>query len=567
MIRALRPRVLSQATLAASFLTSAAAAQSIHFQYTDPNYPGAGYSVCGLGDVSADGIPDVAVGTYREDCGFVGCGAAASHVVVLSGVDGTQLYEYVPGTLDGSGFALDLVGDVNADGRPDFVVGAPDFGGPAQSFGQITVHSGLDGSVLLTVPGPQPHADFGTSVAGVGDVDGDGVPDFAGAWWAEVRVYSGATGGLLHIFPSSASTAWTSTVERYGDYDSDGRADVLVGFTDAGQNVPGVVEIRSGMTGGVLKTFLAPGNDPTFGWSVDAAGDIDNDGKIDVIVGAPQIDYSVFPSGPGYVAVYSATGTLIRQTNGTQFGGHLGMVVAGGGNLDGDGVPDYAAAKACEPGSVGCSREVFVYSGASGAVVGTLNSAETGFNGISLEFVGDLDQDTGTELAFGSPCSDPWSQCGNLDVVSFGPGGPTAYCTAGTSTSGCVPSIGATGIASASASSGFTLTATGVEGQKQGILFYGVSGRVAVPWGAGGSSYLCVKAPTQRMNVQSSGGTLGQCDGQFATDWLAFIATHPGALGAPFQAGDVVQAQAWYRDPPAVKTTNLTDGIEFALVP
>src|SRR6185503_6877374 len=86
------------------------------------------------------------------------------------------------------------------------------------------------------------------------------------------------------------------------------------------------------------------------------------------------------------------------------------------------------------------------------------------------------------------------------------------YCTAGTSTNGCVPSIGATGTPSASASSGFVITVANVEGQKQGLLFYGINGRNAVAWG-GGSSFLCVKSPTQRMGPQNSGGTAGQCDG------------------------------------------------------
>jgi hypothetical protein len=150
------------------------------------------------------------------------------------------------------------------------------------------------------------------------------------------------------------------------------------------------------------------------------------------------------------------------------------------------------------------------------------------------------------------------------DIV---PSGPVIYCTSGTSTNGCVPAIGSIGTPSASASSGFTLTATGVEGQKQGLFFYGINGQIATPWGVGGASTLCVKAPTQRMTIQNSGGTVGLCDGSYAEDWLAFIAANPTALGAPFSAGNVVNSQGWYRDPPSVKTTNLTDAIEFTIVP
>jgi hypothetical protein len=141
------------------------------------------------------------------------------------------------------------------------------------------------------------------------------------------------------------------------------------------------------------------------------------------------------------------------------------------------------------------------------------------------------------------------------------------YCTAGTSTNGCVPSISATGVASLSAGSGFTLGVASVEGQKQGLIFYGITGRSAAPWGIGGTSFLCVKAPTQRTPAQSSGGTAGACDGTLSVDWLSFIGSTSTALGNPFSAGQVVNAQGWYRDPPAVKTTNLSDGLEFTVLP
>jgi len=144
---------------------------------------------------------------------------------------------------------------------------------------------------------------------------------------------------------------------------------------------------------------------------------------------------------------------------------------------------------------------------------------------------------------------------------------PVTYCTAGTSTNGCVPSIGATGSPSTAATSGFSINVANVEGQKQGLIFYGVSGRTATVWGAGGTSFFCVKAPTQRMQAQNSGGTLGQCDGALSDDWLAHLAAHPTALGQPFGAGSTVNAQAWYRDPPAVKATSLSNALEFVTLP
>lgn len=141
-----------------------------------------------------------------------------------------------------------------------------------------------------------------------------------------------------------------------------------------------------------------------------------------------------------------------------------------------------------------------------------------------------------------------------------------SYCTAGTTSSGCHAKVWAQGAPSASGAGSFLLTVTGVEGQKQGLFFYGVSGTQALPW-SGTASWLCVKAPTQRMAPQSSGGTAGACDGVLASDWNAFLTAYPNVLGTPFAAGDKVQAQAWFRDPPSAKTTGLSNGLSFVLCP
>ncbi|MBM3987928.1 MAG: hypothetical protein FJ294_08230 [Planctomycetes bacterium] len=144
--------------------------------------------------------------------------------------------------------------------------------------------------------------------------------------------------------------------------------------------------------------------------------------------------------------------------------------------------------------------------------------------------------------------------------------GPVAYCTAGTSSGGCVPEISGLGTPSIAASSGFNISVAPVPGQKQGLFFYGTNGRMNTPWATGSSSVLCVKSPTSRTQQQNSGGTSG-CDGTLSIDWLSFIASHPGLLGTPTTAGQVVDAQAWYRDPAAVKSTNLSAGLEFTMLP
>ncbi|MCC7013296.1 MAG: DNRLRE domain-containing protein [Planctomycetes bacterium] len=149
-------------------------------------------------------------------------------------------------------------------------------------------------------------------------------------------------------------------------------------------------------------------------------------------------------------------------------------------------------------------------------------------------------------------------------VISTRPGAWVEYCPSGPTTSGCVPSLGARGVPSIDAASGFTVSAQSLEGARSAMLFYGLSGRTSHPWGA---SQLCVAAPVQRTPTLSSGGQAGQCDGSHSLDWLAYLAGHGAALGNPMPAGVTVDVQAWFRDPPASKTTHLSSTLEFITCP
>jgi hypothetical protein len=146
---------------------------------------------------------------------------------------------------------------------------------------------------------------------------------------------------------------------------------------------------------------------------------------------------------------------------------------------------------------------------------------------------------------------------------------PTAYCTSGTSgttTNGCLASITASNNPHVSGSPLCNITVTAVEGQQNGIVFYGLAQNI-VPWAVGSNSFLCVKAPLQRGPVSNSNGTSGLCDGSFSLAWDAFQTATPGALGQPWSAGNKAFVQAWFRDPPAAKTTNLSDAVELTYLP
>lgn len=145
---------------------------------------------------------------------------------------------------------------------------------------------------------------------------------------------------------------------------------------------------------------------------------------------------------------------------------------------------------------------------------------------------------------------------------------PTAYCTAGTTSNGCVASISANANPNVAHSTACQVTVSNVEGQRAGIVYYGLAQTVS-PWCSqgGGTSTLCVKAPVKRTGVQQTGGTLGLCDGTLSRDWNAFQLANPTALGAPWAAGANFYLQGWFRDPLACKTTNLSNALKMTYVP
>jgi hypothetical protein len=143
---------------------------------------------------------------------------------------------------------------------------------------------------------------------------------------------------------------------------------------------------------------------------------------------------------------------------------------------------------------------------------------------------------------------------------------PTAYCTGGTSANGCVAAISANANPSVTNANPCQITVFNLEAQKSGIVFYGLT-RIMSPWANGSSSFLCVKAPTQRTGTQNSGGTVGICDGTLVLDWNAYQQTHPTALGSPWMVGVNAYCQGWYRDPPSPKTTSLSNALWLTYQP
>jgi hypothetical protein len=177
---------------------------------------------------------------------------------------------------------------------------------------------------------------------------------------------------------------------------------------------------------------------------------------------------------------------------------------------------------------------------------------------------------SGDTVVAGAPYDDHptgWD-AGSAYVFRLAPPAATVYCTAGTSASGCVALLAAGGTPSASAPSGFTVSASGAEGSRTGMFVFGQGGKQAVPWGSG-TSFQCAPPPLATSGPLPATGTLGACDGSFSLDVNAlWCTTCPKPAINPGE-GSVVQVQLWYRDPlnPSGETTSFSDAIELWVLP
>lgn len=259
---------------------------------------GSGFTIAGLGDVDGDGFADFAVG-------------GSDSVSVVSGATGGTLFT-VSGNAIGFGLAVAGPGDLDGDGVGDLVVGSP-----LDNGGRVAVYSGADGGFLYDVRGAP--GEFGLDVAGTGDIDGDGVADFVvGAPTAGdggmAFVYSGRDGALIQSFTgtdSSGDSDFGLSVAGTGDVNGDGVPDILVGIVDI--ESAGEARLFSGADGALLFTIEGRPGDG-IGRAVAGPGDLDGDGFADLVVGASES-----PSGQenGRVTFYETGNGPVSTVDGT----------------------------------------------------------------------------------------------------------------------------------------------------------------------------------------------------------------------------------------------------------
>jgi hypothetical protein len=456
------------------------------------------------GDISGDGIADVLLGANTDNRADEDAGAVYWHkgaAVADTVIDGVLTGRQRAATF---GSSIAKVGDIDRDGYVDFLIGAPRedrdpstdddtgaaylyWGGPA-----------LDPSSAMIFRGEEPRAYFGMSVAGVGDVNGDGYSDIAiGAYQTDVTalcngartrllivgrvyVYFGGPRDQLDGRPDAVLTGETTetpndpasacrsgdefgvSIAGAGDVNGDGYDDIAIGARGYDAVLTASADDNTGRSyvffGGpwfvgvgaehadVVLTGAAAGDQ--FGSAVAIAGDVNSDGYSEVLVGVQKSDAGGLDSGAA--ALYYGRGNwgspVPVQFGGAAEGDAFGAAVARAGDLNRDGFADVVvSAYLAGPDDNGAASFFLGNSGSTPTTAGTITGepdpddpnpgvVDAGFVGyqfgVGLAGAGDFNGDGNDDVVVGAPFYD---LCTGLSPVCDNAG--RAYVIMGTSIS------------------------------------------------------------------------------------------------------------------------------------
>jgi hypothetical protein len=455
-----------------------------------------GFNVASLGDVNADGYADLIISAHLDSLAsgrfggrsYVVFGKNTNQAVDISEVIAGRGGFVVNGQSGGdqAGISVAGVGDVNGDGFADFIVGAhlsdPATGSNAgrsyvvfgKSFSDAielsTVAAGIGGFVIN---GQSADDRSGISVAGAGDVNGDGLADLiVGAYLSDTA--TGINAGRSYVVFGKTSTEATSlsdvamgrggfaingqspadksgfSVAGAGDVNGDGLADVIIGahlsdpasidnagrsYVVFGKTSNEAIELASVAAGRGGLVINGGSSQDYSGYSISSAGDVNGDGFADLIVGAPKSNVLGLRSGRSFV-VFGKTATSAIDLSAIARGGgggfvingvssfdYSGLSVASAGDINGDGLADVIV------GAVGRNTSVGYGAGRSYVVFGKVSSdpvnlsdMETGkgglgliidglrafdYSGKSVSSAGDVNGDGLSDLIVGAASYDP----------------------------------------------------------------------------------------------------------------------------------------------------------------
>jgi hypothetical protein len=322
-----------------------------------PDGGGFGLSVASAGDVNGDGYADFVAGATDVQS-FAGrayvylgsaTGPASTPATTLTGLDAGGLF----------GASVASAGDVNGDGYADLVVGASGAqSSTGRAYVYLGSAAGLASTPSTSLTGPDgANGHFGQAVANAGDVNGDGYTDLivdapdAQTATGRAYLYLGSAAGLTSTpatvltGPDGANGQFGRSLSGAGDVNGDGYADLVVGAQWIQSNTGRAYVYLGGMLGlASAPTPSLAGPDGANGWfgaSVASAGDVNGDGYADIIVGASSAQSNL---GRAYVYLGSAAGTstsrgasLLGSDPNAGFGGSVALL------------PPHSPSRSCVP--------------------------------------------------------------------------------------------------------------------------------------------------------------------------------------------------------------------------
>ncbi|KAA3608649.1 MAG: hypothetical protein DWQ01_11130 [Planctomycetota bacterium] len=310
------------------------------------------------------------------------------------------------------GAALAQVPDRDGDGVPELLIGSPMASPDEQHHaGEVRLLSGKDGRELLRKSGWEADARFGAAVSGLGDLTGDGIgelligapggesPEFPGS--GSAFVLDGNSG--LTILEFRGEQAWGelgSGVAAAGDFNEDGLEDFLLAEPSRAAfpfAAPGRLRLHSGADGSLIREFSAGEDNDQLGVAFAVLADLDGDQIAEILAGAPG-DFG------GSAFVFSgADGQILHQVDWSieNHGSAFGSVVAAAGDVNGDGLEDFAVGDpSANPDGILDAGTVAVFSGLSGELLWQHRGSFAGQQlGRSLSALGDSDGDGFDDLA------------------------------------------------------------------------------------------------------------------------------------------------------------------------